>query len=124
MGCSRNPTCSAASWRPEMPSHRRFRGVYPVLYAFWDRAGRLDHAAMCAQVEHCIEAGAHGIMVLGLVTEVHRMTTAERQEAVALVGAAIAGRVPYAVTVAEQDAAAQIGFARMAAANGADWVIL
>lgn len=103
---------------------RRFRGVYPVLYAFFDRAGRLDHAAMQAQVEHCISAGAHGIMVLGLVTEVHRMDAAERQEVVELVGRAIAGRVAYAVTVAGQDVAAQVGFARMAAANGADWVIL
>lgn len=104
--------------------HQRFRGVYPVLYAFFDRDGRLDHAAMRTQVEHCIEAGAHGITVLGLVTEVHRMTTAERQEVVEVVGAAIGGRVPYAVTVAEQESAAQIAFSRMAAANGADWVIL
>jgi 2-keto-3-deoxy-L-arabinonate dehydratase len=105
-------------------SRRRFRGVYPVLYAFFDRDGRLDHAAMRTQVEHCIAACAHGVMVLGLVTEVHKMTTAERQEVVEVVGACIAGRVPYAVTVAEQDPAAQISFARMAKSNGADWVIL
>lgn len=105
-------------------SQRRFRGVYPILYAFFERDGRLDHAAMRAQVEHCITEGAHGIAVLGLVTEVHRMTTAERQEVVELVGSAIAGRVPYAVTVAEQDPQAQIAFAKMAAASGADWVIL
>jgi 2-keto-3-deoxy-L-arabinonate dehydratase len=103
---------------------RRFRGVYPVLYAFWRPDGRLDHDAMRAQVEHCLAAGAHGITVLGLVTEVHRMTTAERQETVELVGAAIRGRVPYAVTVAEQDAEAQIRFTAMAERNGADWVIL
>lgn len=102
----------------------RFRGVYPILYAFFDADGRLDHAAMRAQVEHCIAAGCHGIAVLGLVTEVHRMTTAERREVVEVVGDAIARRVPYAVTVAEQDPAAQIAFARMAAENGADWVIL
>jgi 2-keto-3-deoxy-L-arabinonate dehydratase len=107
-----------------MMSRRRYRGVYPVLYAFFDQAGRLDHAAMRAQVAHCLQAGAHGITVLGLVTEVHRMTTAERQEVVELVGEAIGGRVPYAVTIAEQDPAAQVAFARMAAANGADWVIL
>lgn len=105
-------------------NQRRFRGVYPILYAFFDRDGRLDHGAMRAQVEHCIAEGAHGIAVLGLVTEVHRITTAERQEVVELIGAAIAGRAPYAVTVAEQDTAAQITFAKMAAANGADWVIL
>lgn len=105
-------------------SQRRFRGVYPILYAFFDRAARLDHAAMRAQVEHCIAQGAHGIAVLGLVTEVNRISTVERREVVELVGSAIAGRVPYAVTIAEQDPAAQIAFAQMAAANGADWVIL
>jgi len=103
---------------------RRFKGVYPILYAFWDERGRLDHAAMRLQVEHCIAAGAHGIAVLGLVTEVNRLTTAERQEVVELVGSAIAGRVPYAVTIAEQDPEGQIAFAKMAASHGADWVIL
>ncbi len=103
---------------------RRFKGVYPILYAFWDKDGRLDHAAMRAQVEHCIASGAHGIAVLGLVTEVQRLTTAERREVVELVGQAIAGRIPYAVTIAEQDPAGQIAFAEFAARNRADWVIL
>ncbi|MHB2166928.1 dihydrodipicolinate synthase family protein [Alsobacter sp. R-9] len=105
-------------------AQRRFRGVYPILYAFFTPEGRLDHAAMRLQVEHCIAAGAHGIAVLGLVTEVHRLTTAERREVVEVVGAAIGGRVPFAVTVAEQDPEAQIAFARMARGHGADWVIL
>ncbi len=103
---------------------RRFTGVYPILYAFWDEQNRLDPAAMRAQVEHCVAAGAHGIAVLGLVTEVKRMTTDERRDVVAIVGEAIAGRIPYAVTIAEQDPAGQIAFAEFAARNGADWVIL
>ncbi len=101
-----------------------FHGVYPVLYAFWDRAGRLDREAMRLQVEHCITAGAHGLMVLGLVTEVNKMDSAERRETVELVGALNAGRVPYAVTVAEPSAESQIAFARGARAAGADFVIL
>lgn len=103
---------------------RRFGGIYPVLYAFWDRDGRLDRAAMAAQVENCIADGADGITVLGLVTEVHKMTTAERLELVATVGAMIAGQVRYAVTIAEESAAEQIGFAEAAGAAGADFVIL
>lgn len=105
-------------------SQRRFRGVYPILYAFFDRSGRLDHGAMRAQIEHCLAAGAHGIAVLGLVTEVHRMDAAERQEVVEVVGAVVAGRVPYAVTIAGQQPAEQTAFARMAAGHGANWVIL
>ena len=103
---------------------RRFGGIYPVLYAFWDQAGGLDLGAMAAEVENCLADGAHGITVLGLVTEVHKMTTAERLHLVRAVGRMIGGRVPYAVTIAEETAAAQIAFAAEAADAGADFVIL
>ncbi len=107
-----------------MGERRRYSGIYPVLYAFWTREGRLDHDAMRAQVEHCIAASAHGIMVLGLVTEVHKMDVNERLHLVETVGAMVAGRVPYAVTIGEPTVAGQIAFARAAKAAGADWVIL
>lgn len=103
---------------------KRYRGVYPVLYAFFDAEGRLDRHAMHAQVEHCIAAGAHGIMVLGLVTEAHKMDVNERLSLVGMVGQLIAGRVPYAVTVGEPTMGGQVAFAREAKAAGADWVIL
>lgn len=105
-------------------ARQRFGGIYPILYAFFREDGRLDHEAMRTQVEHCVRTGAHGIAVLGLVTEVGRLSTAERGELVEVVGAAIAGRVPYAVTIGEPTEAGQIEFARMAARNGASWVVL
>lgn len=101
-----------------------WRGIYPILYAFWDDAGGLDRTAMAAQVEHCIAAGAHGIAVLGLVTETHKMDVVERLALVEMVGAMIGGRVPYAVTVGEPSLRGQVTFSRAAAAAGADWVIL
>ena len=67
---------------------------------------------MRLQVEHCIAAGAHGIMVLGLVTEVHKMDVDERRHVVDDGRRAIAGRVPYAVTVGEPTIPGQIAFAR------------
>jgi 2-keto-3-deoxy-L-arabinonate dehydratase len=107
-----------------MAERMRYQGVYPVLYAFFDADGRLDRATMQVQVEHCIRAGAHGIMVLGLVTEVHKMDVNERLALVRMVGELIAGRVPYAVTIGEPTIAGQVAFARDAQAAGADWVIL
>lgn len=103
---------------------KRWSGIYPVLYAFWTADGRLDRASMAAQVEHCIGAGCHGIAVLGLVTEVHKMDVNERLALVEAVGEMVAGRVPYAVTVGEPTIAGQIAFSRAAKAAGADWVIL
>jgi 4-hydroxy-tetrahydrodipicolinate synthase len=101
-----------------------FRGIYPVLYAFYGEDGEVSRALMARQVEHVIASGAHGIMVLGLVTEVHKMDTAERLRLVDMVGELIAGRVPYAVTVGEPTPEAQVAFARAAKEAGADWVIL
>lgn len=107
-----------------MADRRRYAGIYPVLYTFFDEGGGFDRRAMAAQVEHCIAAGAHGIAVLGLVTEVHKMDVNERLALVEMVGEMIARRVPYAVTVGEPSIAGQIAFSRAAQAAGADWVIL
>jgi 2-keto-3-deoxy-L-arabinonate dehydratase len=101
-----------------------FSGIYPILYAFYDKAGRLDDGLMRLQVDKCIGAGAHGIAVVGLVTEVHKLDVNERRHLVEVVGRAIDGRVPYAVTVGESSVYGQVEFARMAQANGASWVIL
>jgi 2-keto-3-deoxy-L-arabinonate dehydratase len=102
----------------------RFRGVYPILYAFFDGRGRLDPEAMRRQVDHCIAAGAHGIAVLGLVTEVNKLDPAERHGLVEMVGHLVAGRVPYAVTVGAAAPDEQVAFCRAARAAGASWVIL
>lgn len=101
-----------------------FSGVYPILYTFYDKHGRIDDGLMRLQVDKCIAAGAHGIAVLGLVTEVHKLDVNERRHLVEVVGRAIDTRVPYAVTIGEQSVHGQIDFARMAQANGASWVIL
>ena len=105
-------------------SINEFHGVYPVLYAFFDSTGRLDVEAMQRQVEHCISAGAHGLMALGLVTEVNKMDVRERMELVELVGTLNRRRLPFAVTVGEPSVTGQIAFAREARAAGADFVIL
>lgn len=101
-----------------------FSGVYPILYAFFDEQGRIDEAAMRLQAERCIETGAHGITVLGLVTEANKLSLGERHQIMEIVGDAIGGRVPYAVTVGDPDIKGQQAFIKAAAAAGANWVIL
>jgi dihydrodipicolinate synthase/N-acetylneuraminate lyase len=102
----------------------RFRGVYPMLYAFFDVRGQLDRAAMRAQVDYCVEGGAHGIACLGLGTEVKKLTPDERREVVAWAAEDLAGRLPLAVTVFGPTAQEQSAFVEEAGGLGADWVIL
>jgi 2-keto-3-deoxy-L-arabinonate dehydratase len=107
-----------------MNTQTEFHGVYPILYSFFDAAGHLDRKAMRRQVEGCIGAGAHGIAVMGLATEVGKLDVNERRQVIDWVGEDIAGRVPYAVTVGEGSVPGQIAFVKAARAAGADWAIL
>jgi 2-keto-3-deoxy-L-arabinonate dehydratase len=101
-----------------------FHGVCPVLYAFHCHDGSLDGAAMHRQVEHCLANGASGIMVLGLITEVGKHTTAERHQIVETVSNTLKRRKPLLVTVGEPTQAEQLRFARSAVSSGADAIIL
>jgi 4-hydroxy-tetrahydrodipicolinate synthase len=103
---------------------RPIHGIYPILYAFFDREGRLDRAAMKAQVEACVKHGAHGLAVLGLATETYKLQTPERRHVLEWAAEDLAGRIPLAVTIAEPSVAGQIEFARAAKSLGATWVIL
>lgn len=100
------------------------RGIYPMLYAFFDASGRLDRDACRRQVEAFVKHGAHGMAVLGLATEVNKLADAERRQLLEWVAEDLDGRLPLAVTVNAATVEAQVEFARFARALGAAWVIL
>ena len=101
-----------------------FFGIYPMLYAFFAASGGLDRVALKAQVDAAVRHGAQGVAVLGLATEVNKLSHAERRALVEWTADALQRRLPLAVTIAEPNWHDQLAFARFAAQCGADWVIL
>jgi 4-hydroxy-tetrahydrodipicolinate synthase len=99
-------------------------GIYPMQYAFFDRDGALDRAAMRKQLEGCLGFGVDGIAILGLGTEVNKLSTSERRKLIDWAVEDIAGRVPLCVTIAESSVGGQREFARAVQAAGAAWVVL
>lgn len=99
-------------------------GIHAVLYAFFRQDETVDEDALHAQVEHCLEVGCDGITVLGLATEVLKLTPVERRRIVEIVSKSLAGRKPLSVTIAGNSVAEQVELLRFAEENGADWVIL
>jgi 2-keto-3-deoxy-L-arabinonate dehydratase len=99
-------------------------GIYPMLYAFYSADGALDRDAMRRQTECCIDAGAHGIAVLGLMTEVAQLSVAERLQLIEWTAEDINGRVPLSTTIAGETAAEQLQLARQAEALGSNWLVL
>jgi 2-keto-3-deoxy-L-arabinonate dehydratase len=79
---------------------------------------------MRAQVLAAERHGAQGVAVLGLATEVNKLTEAERRRLVEWVAEDLGRRLPLAVTISEPNAAAYIAAAKHAAECGAEWVIL
>lgn len=103
---------------------RTFGGIHAVLYALFDAEGQLSWPLMAEQIELCIGAGVDGIVVLGLATEVGKLTFEERQAMVAHAAGCIAGRVPLGVTITGDALPQQQEILRVAESQGADWVIL
>jgi 2-keto-3-deoxy-L-arabinonate dehydratase len=105
--------------RNDMP-----HGIYPMLYAFFNRQGSLDRQATRRQVRAFVDNGAHGMAVLGLGTEVNKLSDGERRQLVDWVAEELAGRLPLAITVNAPTVDAQVEFAKFAQSRGASWVIL
>ena len=110
--------------RPAPVDPSAVRGIWTILYAFFAQDGRLDRALMRRQVEACIAAGSHGLACLGLATEVAKLSHGERRQVLEWLAQDNAGRLPFAVTIAEGSIAGQIEMVRAADAAGAAFVIL
>jgi len=99
-------------------------GIWPILYAFFTADDRLDRAAMRRQTEIVVRGGGHGMAVMGLATEVAKLSPDERRQVVEWAAEDLAGRIPLAVTIFGATPAEQTQAVAHAAANGASWVIL
>ncbi len=101
-----------------------FAGIYPMLVPFYLDDDRVDPDMLRRQVEIAVACGCHGLGVMGLGTEVNKLSTAERRDVLAIVAESLAGRLPLSVTIGENTVRGQIEFGRFAAELGADWLIL
>jgi 2-keto-3-deoxy-L-arabinonate dehydratase len=107
-----------------MQTKSGFFGVYPMIYALFDKSGVLARDPMRRQVEAIVKHKAHGVAVLGLASEVNKLSTVERRTLMEWVAEDLGGRLPLCATVAEPNIAGQIEFVKAAASVGASWIIL
>lgn len=99
-------------------------GIYPMLYAFFDESGHLRNDAFQRQADVILNTEAAGAAILGLGTEVSKLSGTERTEAVRITAQSLAGKKPLLVTVFGETAKAQIDFAQRAIDLGASALLL
>lgn len=97
-----------------------WRGVFPAVTTKFDSSGRLDTDAMARHIDWQINAGVHGVIVLGTLGENAVLSAEEKIEVVKLAVEAADSRVPIVATVAETTTDGACDFARNAAAAGAE----
>jgi len=102
---------------------KRFPGIHCVLYALFDRNEELDRGLMREQLAVVGGTGCDGVTVLGLATEVNKLTHAERCRLIEWT-AADRTQGAFSVTITGNSVAEQKYLAHMACDHGADWLIL
>lgn len=102
-----------------MTSPTPLRGVNPILPTPFQDDGTLDPDALARLVDFQIDAGVHGVAILGFLGEAHKLTTEERRTVVDSVVAQAAGRIPVWVGVRAFGTAGAVEQARDAQERGA-----
>ena len=97
-------------------------GVLPVLATPFDDAGDLDLAGLASEIDFVVEQGVDGV-VLGMVSEVLRLSSEERDALVAETCKAVNGRVGVTMSVGAESAHTAVRHARHAEGVGADAVM-
>lgn len=102
-------------------NHPRWRGVFPALTTKFTPDGALDFDAMARHLEFQLDAGVHGIIVLGSLGENATLSQEEKQELTRFFAREVGGRVPLLACIAEsatRDALAQVAAAEAAGVDG------
>jgi 2-keto-3-deoxy-L-arabinonate dehydratase len=99
-------------------------GIYPMLYAFFDDHGALRQDPFRVQVDAALGTQAAGVAILGLGTEVSKLSFDERIEVLEVVAKRIDGRKPLLATVFGNTITEQIEFSKRAIQSGASALML
>ena len=99
-------------------------GIYPMLYTFFEDSGVLRRDPFLMQVDTILSTSASGVAILGLGTEVSKLTFQERVDVLEIVSKRLNGRKPLLVTVYGDTVAEQINFSQYSIQCGASGLIL
>lgn len=102
----------------------QWRGVFPAATTEFRPDQSLDLPATLAHLDHMIEGGVHGMIMLGTVGENGQLEYAEKLEVLRASVGHVGGRMPVLTGVAESSTALACRFAADAQAAGVDGLMV
>jgi len=100
------------------------RGVIPITATPFDAEGRVDEDSIVTLVEFEARCGVHGLNVLGIMGEFHKLTESERRRVAEVFIKSAAGRFPIVVGTSHAGTGACIELSQAAEAAGAAAVMV
>jgi 4-hydroxy-tetrahydrodipicolinate synthase len=101
-----------------------WHGVFPAATTAFRADGSLDLAATERHFRALVEAGMHGLVVIGTVGENHSLEVPEKLDVLRAAVRAAGGRVPVLAGVAQNTTALACRFSKQAAEAGADGLMV
>jgi len=101
-----------------------WRGVYPALTTKFNADFSLDFDAMAKHLEFQLDAGVHGLIILGSLGENATLTMEEKLELTGFFHRRVAERVPLLACIAESDTRQACEFAARSQEIGVDGFML
>ncbi len=105
-------------------SQLEWRGVFPALTSKFKADGSFDWEAMSSHLEFQLDAGVHGIVILGSLGENGTMDQAEKAEVVRFFASAERRGRPLIVTLAERSTKRACEFAAVCEGSGAQGLMV
>lgn len=99
-------------------------GVIPITATPFDEEGRVDEASIATLVAWEARCGVHGLNVLGIMGEFHKLTEAERARVAGCFLRAAGGRFPVVVGTSHGGTGVTVELSRAAQAAGAAAVMV
>jgi 4-hydroxy-tetrahydrodipicolinate synthase len=100
------------------------RGVYVISATPFDDGGAIDFESLDSLVDFYLRQGVHGITLLGMMGEAHKLTFEEASAVVRRALARVAGRVPVVVGVSHSSLQVMGSLARLSMDAGAGGVLV
>jgi len=94
-------------------------GIYAILATPFTDDGAIDFASLDRLVDFEVAAGVHGLTILGILGEAHKLTEDERARAVEAIIRRVAGRIPIVVGTSAPATDLAIRYSRQAQDLGA-----
>ena len=100
------------------------RGVIPITATPFDDSGQVDEASIATLVEFEARCGVHGLNVLGIMGEAHKLSEGERRRVAEVFVKSVAGRFPVVVGTSHGGTAVVTELSQAAEAAGAAAVMV